>query len=205
MSGASRSDPAYGSDGCNDFENQWAGKNMMMKWKVLGERIVLAAFTSLQKDVVQELPDGTIKNKIPVTKVGYETPGWKGATWASTTATFVPRSVWIIEGAHKDPYYNNGKSIFYVDKETYTIWHQEVFNRALEYWKWLSQFLHYGEAPSGNNTVGYWECQQAIDDRVHHASFARFLEHPTYNTIYNSTDRLGPSFFTVSKMLQISK
>ena len=40
------------------------------------------------------------------------------AAWVPTSAVFIPRSVWIIEIATRDPYYQSGREILIVDKES---------------------------------------------------------------------------------------
>jgi hypothetical protein len=55
----------------------------------------------------------------------YTTTLWNGETrqymsqaaWVPTSAAFVPRRVWIIELAPKDPFYTSGREILIVDKE----------------------------------------------------------------------------------------
>ena len=201
LSGASRSDPSYGSDGWYDRALMWSGKNSSFKWKFLGERMVLASFTTTDKEIAQEAQDGTVTLKSPLVKFGYETKGWKGATWASTTATWIPRSVWVVEGYPKDPYYNFGKEIFYVDKETYNIWQLEAFDKALTYWKWTFDISHYAEAPSGTKVVGLWDASIVIDDKVRHGTVTRFRD----AQVFISKSRLNSSQFTVSHMLSLSK
>jgi len=55
-----------------------------MKWKLVGERTILAAFPHTREGVAEEDPNETITRKVPVMKWDYNTPGWKGARWAST-------------------------------------------------------------------------------------------------------------------------
>jgi hypothetical protein len=200
-SGTARSDPYLGSDGWMDLTDGWGGKNRSMTWKLSGERTILAPFSQITKEVVQEAPDGTITRKIPVLKYGYNTPGWKGCQWAPMNTTHVPRKVWVVEQRPKDPYYNWGLHINYVDKETYQIWAKEIYDRAGQFRTWTWCVSHYSEAPSGNNTVGARDGNPIVDEKIPHASISYNFQ----QTLFIPASGLGPEFFSLSNFLQMSK
>ncbi len=168
--GATRSDPYMGSDTWMDMEYMWGGKNRAMKWRLLEEKTILVPFTSLKKDILEEDANGSVHQHPVAIKWGYNTPGWEGAKWAPTSVTWVPRQVWIIEQIPKDPYYNWGVHTNYVDKDTYVIWFKEVYEKAGDFRTWALYYLHFGEAPSGHNTVGDYDCTQAIDEKARHST-----------------------------------
>ncbi len=199
-SGASRSDPFLGGEGWVDMLEGWSGKNASFTWKLVGERTLLTAFNYLDKEIAEEGPDGSLIQRA-YSKYGYQTPGWKGAPWAYTNVTWVPRQVWIVEGMPKDPYYLCGKHIFYVDKEFYLVAELHVYDKAGEFQYWNPISHVYAEGPSGNYVVGVPTGIPLINTKAQHA---------TPNTIYNNRvyrplSNLGPDFFTLPNFLQLSK
>jgi len=57
------------------------------------------------------------------------------APWVPTTASFIPRRVWIIEVSPKDPYSNYGREILMVDQESMLPVYKLVYDRIGEYRK----------------------------------------------------------------------
>ena len=165
--------------------------------------MVLAPFSPiLSKIVVEEAPDGTMFNKALPLKFGATTPGWKGVPWAPTNLNYIPRSVWIIEGYPLDPYYNFGRTMFYVDKETYYIWLKEAYSRAGEFFKWVAAPGYYNEGPSGNNTAGDIGTFFHHNEKAHHGEVDMT---PDPRFIFAPISRIGPSFYTQSNMMELSK
>ncbi len=203
-----RSDPYMGSDSWLDMNYMWDGKDRNMKWKYVGEKTILVSFTSPNMLPVQELPDGRITRVFPYTgkhiKYGHEDPKWKGASWAPHNITYVPRKVWIVEQMPKDPYYNWGLHINYVDQETYTIWYKEVFEKSGDFRTWVVTLLHYSEAPSGKNNTGDWDSQFFIDEKSYHATAVNRAAHPEA-FLYMPASKLDSSFFSVNNFLLLSK
>jgi len=208
--GTMRSDPYMGSDAWLDMNYGWSGKDRSMKWKYIGEKTILVPFTSPNMIPVQELPDGRVTVKYPYTgrcfKLNYEIPGWKGAAWAPAPGviTYVPRKVWIVEQMPKDPYYNWGLHVNYIDQETYTIWYKEVYTKSGEFRTWVLTFLHYSETPTGKNNTGDCDGQLYIDELSHHATMIASAPHPEA-FLYMPVSKLDPSYFTVSNFLLLSK
>ncbi len=203
-----RSDPYMGGDSWLDMNFLWSGKTPSMTWKYVGEKTVLLPFTSLNILPVQDLPDGSITKSYPYTgthiKLGYEDPKWKGTSWAPQNITYVPRRVWIVEQRPKDPYYNWGLHINYIDQETYVIWCKEVYEKSGEYRSWHTNYMHYSESPSGKNTVGDWDFKVALDEKIRHASIQSRFADPESST-YLPAKTLNPTFFTVNNFLMLSK
>ncbi len=208
-SSSARSDPFMGSDSWSDTNYMWNGKSTTMEWKYIGEKTILVSFTSPNMLPIQDMPDGRITRVYPYTglhlKFGFEDPNWKGAAWAPLNITYVPRKVWIIEQMPRDPYYNWGKHINYIDQETYTIWYKEVYQRSGEFRTWISFLTHYSEAPSGKNSTGDFDCQLFIDETAHHATSVNRSANPEEAFLYMPEARLKPSFFSMNNFLLLSK
>ncbi len=203
-----RSDPYMGSDLWLDLNYQWSGKDSTMKWKYVGEKTILVPFSSPDMLPVQDLPDGRMTRVYPYTgrhiKYGYEDPNFKGAAWASLDITYVPRKVFIVEQMPKDPYYNWGKHISYVDQVTYTIWYKEVFEKSGDFRVWGTFITHYSEAPSGKSNTGDHDCLLFIDEKVRHASSANRSADPE-SFLFMPASKLDPGYFSTANFLLLSK
>ncbi len=136
---------------------------------------------------------------------GFRTKGWKGAPWAPIGLTYVPRRVWVIEQWPKDPYYNWGLHINYVDKETYSIYVKEVYDKAGQFHTWMMTFYHYEEAPSGNNIIGYLDGAIPINERIRHALPTPASFPDRRPKIFLPSSKIKPDYFTMSNFLQLSK
>jgi hypothetical protein len=209
LSGAAKSDPFLGSDFCTDDQFLWNGKNTSFTWKFIGEKTILCPFGRPDAVKLTERPDGTIAYSAspPMLKYGLEVPGWKGAPWAIQNAYFSPRPVWIVEGNPKDTYYNYGKQLFYVDRDTFISWFKEVYDRAGAYWKTIIAYQTHAYTDSGKNNIGFYEIYQAVDDKAHHATNSRWLENPPglVDSNYVSENVLSRGEFTTNNMMQWSK
>ncbi|MBU3947747.1 MAG: outer membrane lipoprotein-sorting protein [Proteobacteria bacterium] len=207
----SRSDPFMGSDAWLDMNYMWAGKNSSMKWKLVGEKTILVSFTSPNMLPMQEFTDGSVQPVYPYTgeriKMGCEVPGWKGDAWAPGpgTLTYVPRKVWVIEQMPKDPYYNWGLHINYVDQETYTIWYKEVYDKSGEFRIWVSLLTHYSESPSGKNNTGDYDGTLFVDEKFRHSTWSSVRVSNSEARLYLPASKLDPDYFTVNNFLLLSK
>jgi len=205
----SRSDPYMGSDSWMDANYMWAGKTPTMKWIYLGEKTILASFASPDMLPSKEMPDGSMLRVFPYTgpsvQMGYENPNWKGISWAPQNITYVPRKVWVIEQIPKDPYYNWGRHINYVDQESYVIWYKEVYERSGDFRTWATMVVHYSEDPqTGKNNTGDRDCSLYIDEKARHATSTNNSADPDAY-IYLPESKLNPKFYTVNNFLLLSK
>jgi hypothetical protein len=70
--------------------------------------------------------------ELPYNNAVFETPGAKGAAWWTLKNVFIRRPVWIVEGTPKDPYYDSGKILLYVDRDLYHGYYKISFTKAGE-------------------------------------------------------------------------
>jgi hypothetical protein len=209
LSSAVRSAPFQGTDMCVDDMNLWGGKNQTFTWKLIGEQVVLAAFSSSQINRVKNGPDGQMEyKKSDRHTFGYEDPNWKGAAWAVNGQIWTPRTVWVVQGTPKDANYNYGKQIFYVDQNNYTIWYKLIHDRDGEYWKTVYIISNYQVAPNVRTILMTTELYQGIDDRNQHATITQqdFIEgtSPTYSLFLPETE-VNPKTYTINNVQQMSK
>ncbi len=175
-SGTNRSDPFFGCDITVDDTAGWGGQNETMVWKVLEEKIILVPKANWQAERLDKMtkqsngswkaPSGSGRHIF-----GCEDKNWKGATWTPLHALWIPRKVYLIEGTPLDPYYNYGKSYYYIDQETLMPSIKVITNKAGEHWKVLlvDMFMEmWGEGD--HKTTGGWGWYTMVDDRSHHAT-----------------------------------
>lgn len=123
VSPANRSDGFLGSDLSQDDGPYFDGKVEDFTWKLIGEQDLLVLFDRPSFDDparLQRLPDGgwrmTVSGKA---RVGFQQPGWRGASWCPLQEVLIRRPHWIVEAVPRDPYYLYGKMIFRFDKDLY--------------------------------------------------------------------------------------
>jgi len=204
-----KSDPYMGSDSWRDTNYLWSGKTRTMNWKYIGEKTILVSFTSPNILPAQEFPDGRMKRAFPYTgthpKLGFDDPKWEGASWTPLNITYVPRKVWIVEQMPKDPYYNWGLHVNYIDQKTYTIWYKEVYEKSGDFRTWLSFIVHYSEVPTGKNNTGDHDAMLFIDEKARHATCVSRSTDPEEDFLFIPASKLDPGFFTVNNFLLLSK
>jgi len=182
LNSATRSDPIGGMDIFADDGNCYAGKTEYFKWKLTGDRKILAPVIGPYALPLKPVSETRFDVDIPYMRGVYETPGAKGAPWLIVDGlVYVPRDVWIVEGESTDPQYNFAKVIFYFDKELFQIHWKLVFNRAGEYFynaacghHWAKNADDTYSATANNVVVG-------VNDKTNRAAFggrytSQFLE-----------------------------
>ncbi len=140
--------------------------------------------------------------------MGFEDPGWQGAKWAPVEGLCSPRPVWIVEGEPKDPYYNFGKIVFYMDKEAKNLWFKMLYDRAGEYWKTLLAVNAFHVSPSGETSIGYLDYYIMVDDKTKHSTHCplpkkTFAGYP--QRIRCPYSLVNGDLFTTSAMVQLGK
>jgi len=200
MSGSNRSDPYVGSDVIIDDGGGFAGLTNSMTWRFIEERLGLLIVEERDTKFVnkcKQLPGGgwRVMPDEAANRLGWQEEGWTGAPWAPVNAVYVPRNFYIIEGVPLDPYYNSGKSSYWVDKNTYHVAYKITWDRAGEYWKTLMilpRCLEWGDKRGyhAGGTAGY----NVIDDKMHHATGARVgyidIDNPEIDQKLFRVDRL---------------
>lgn len=209
MTPAGRSDSLFGTDFVRDDGN-WSGfdgKISEFNWRLIGEKEVLAEFmsTGISRAVKNEkgawkAEDGG--KEYPL--FGFEKEGWQGASWWNTKAVWVKRPVWVIEGHAKNPYYNYGKMIFYIDKDLHIGYWKEIYDRSGGYWKTntISTFFMKSDDDTFRaNLVGYW---RIVDEHKNHATLV--LQHIENEFQWSLLAKdVEPKDFTMSGFQKMAK
>jgi len=127
--------------------------------------------------------------------------------WALEGIVFVPRTGYQVEMFAKDPYYNYGKQILWIDQEGLLFVYKEVDDRSGEYWKTIMVMytaLQYGdEKYIGLESSAYI----MVDDKAYHGNVAAVMgtwRGYDLRSWYN-TKRLPPSAFTPQGISTMSR
>jgi len=182
MSGANRSDPFLGSDFTVDDGNGWLGHTSSMKWKYIEERIGLMCIEKGCTEGVAKMNkqvDGRwvetggagAANVGAGVQTGWQIEGSTEAPWSLASAIWVPRKFYVVEAVPKDPYYNMGRMVFWVEKKVLWTSYKLMWDIAGEYWKtgltttrfmkWKNQMTHAGNI------------QLCYDTKTDHATIIR--------------------------------
>jgi hypothetical protein len=200
INSATRSDPIAGMDVFADDGNCYAGKTEYFKWKLTGERKILAPVIGPYTLPMKQVSPTRFDVEIPYLRAVYETPGAKGAPWLIVDGlVYVPRDVYIVEGESSDPQYNFAKVIFYIDKEMYQIHWKLVFNRAGEYFYNAACGHHFIKNAEDTYSAAANNVVIGVNDKTNRAAFggrytSSFVErsfpanHFSLRTLTNSAD-----------------
>ena len=206
VSAAVRSDPFLGSDFCTDDAQGWAGKNMDMEWKLIEKKEVLLPFATNKKLIAEQLPNGSIRYVDVHVKMGWEDPNWKGAPWVPTSVVWVKRPVYIVQAIPKDPYYNYGRHLFYVDASTHHNFLKVIWDKSGDYWKTVVIGWAYQEVSEDLIVFGNSAFYMVVDSKTHHATVAREVEYTGRDhVLHHPISEYGPQVFTESNIRSRSK
>ncbi len=176
MSGANRSDPYLGSDFTVDDGNGWLGHTSSMEWKYIEERIGLMCIakgcteraTSMSKEADGRWLSG---ESVADIQTGWQVKGSTQAPWSLVSAIWVPRKFYVVEAIPKDPYYNMGRMVFWVEKKILWSQYKLMWDIAGEYWKtgiMTFQFMKWK-----NQTTHAGNIQLCYDKKTDHATVLR--------------------------------
>lgn len=204
-----RSDALAGSDVVLDDGLVWAGKNQSFTWKLLGSQDMLVPAARLDPQPLhagEKWAGGTewvSADDYTGVTWGFQKEGWKGAPWSPTAHWWVKRPVWVIEGNPRDRYYNYGRQIFYVDRETYHAYAKIVHTRAGEYWKTVLVDLGMSCAPERERCYPAIAMSLVVDDKRDRAT-ATTVVGPE-NRVRINTPKVRAQSFTVQGLLKKGK
>ena len=151
MRTSTRSERIPGFEVHGDDADCYDGKISYFDWKVTraGEVIgPLGSDTPYALTLKKETPTRWFMD-IPYNAAVYETAGAKGAGWLTLKNVFVRRPVWIVEGTPRDPYYEAGKIVMYVDRELYHAYYKIGYTRAGEQYQTNFCGNVWGRTPDG--------------------------------------------------------
>lgn len=134
---STRGDRIPGFEVQGDDADCYDNKTSYFTWKLVraGEVIgPLGSDTPYARPLTDEPPSRRTMT-LPYNAAVYETPGAKGAGWFPLHNVYARRPVWIVEGRPRDPYYEAGRIVLYVDRDLYHGYYKLSFNQAGELYR----------------------------------------------------------------------
>jgi hypothetical protein len=191
MTPANRSDGMMGSDMAVDDAGMYDGKVTAMTWKFLRKEERLVPFMGKDPERIVSNEDGEWSSTEYVTEIdfGYEKEGWQGAPWAPLNFIWVKRPVYVIEVTPKDPYYNYGTQLIWVDTENWCPAHKTINDRAGKFWKFTLHAQMNYESDDKTMKVQSAGNQIVVDERNRRSTVSLPATSTDIWTFYARTDR----------------
>jgi hypothetical protein len=139
LTATNRSDSLVTSSLAIDDMLGWSNNINFFKSRVVGKSQLLAPFLSL-RPLKLDGAGGCFKLSGAQGELGsfwnFENQKFKGGhDWLPAKAVFIPRELYQIELAPKDPFYLAGREKLYVDAETFLPYYKFVYDRSGRLWK----------------------------------------------------------------------
>lgn len=152
MRSSTRGDLVPGFEVQGDDADCYDNKTTYFDWKLARAAEVIGPVGSDTPYAysLQPEPPSRWTMKLPYNNAVYETPGAQGAGWWPLKNVFIRRPVWIVEGMPKDPYYESGKILLYIDREMYHGYYKITFSKAGELYRTNLCGQAWGKTPDGS-------------------------------------------------------
>lgn len=152
MRTSTRSERIPGFEIHGDDADCFDAKVTYFTWKLVraGEVIGPVGSDSPYARPLQSEPPTRWFMELPYNNAVYETPGATGAGWLTLKNVFIRRPVWIVEGIPKDPYYEAGKIVLYIDRDLYHGYYKLAYTRAGEQYQTNFCGQAWGRVPDGS-------------------------------------------------------
>ena len=200
INAAMRSDPVAGLDVFLDDINCYGGKVEYYEWRLAGEGKILAPVLNGPPIPQEKIGATRWDVAIPYFQAAYETPGAEGAPWRIVeNLAMVPRPAWIVEGESTDPFYNFGKVVMYMDKETYSIYWKLVHNRGGEYFYNAMCAYHWSTNTAGDFKPVTPNMVIGVNEKTNRAAIAG-----RYSSQFIETD-FGSKHFTLPNLSRLGE
>jgi Protein of unknown function (DUF1329) len=154
LTAANRSDATLGTEFTQDDGTpSYNGKIEMMEWKYVGTGVALMPVSRTpeqaaddyvarvtydaihtQRSEYKNVPGSFQQRYKKVTFGNMESPQKYASFWA-VDLLWVPVPVYIVEAMPKDPYYNYGRQIYYLEQNSFVPNWKQIYNRSGEYWR----------------------------------------------------------------------
>ena len=134
---STRGDRIPGFEVQGDDADCYDNKTSYFTWKLVrADEVIgpLGTDTPYALPLTDEPPSRRVMT-VPYNAAVYETPGAKGAGWFPLDNVYARRPVWIVEGTPKDPYYEAGRIVLYVDRDLYNGYYKLSYNKAGELYR----------------------------------------------------------------------
>jgi Protein of unknown function (DUF1329) len=151
MRTSTRGDRIPGFEVYGDDADCYDGKVEYFAWKLAGTGEVIGPMGT-DSPYARTLRRGKGNRwvmEVPYNRAVYEVPGAKGAGWLTLDNVFVQRPVWVVEGTPRDPYYDIGKVVLYIDRELYHAYYKIGYTKSGDQFQTNFCGTGWGRTPDG--------------------------------------------------------
>ncbi|MEO8606055.1 MAG: DUF1329 domain-containing protein, partial [bacterium] len=197
---STRGDRIPGFEVQGDDADCYDNKTTYFTWKLLEASEVIGPVgsdTPYARPLTDE-PPGRRTMTLPYNNAVYETPGATGAGWFTLGNVYVRRPAWIVEGTPKDPYYEAGRVVLYVDRELYNGYYKLSYNKAGELYRTNFCGAAWGRSADGNFAAATALLMLGVNEKENRGTPAGRYTKQTF-------DRAFPDdWFTAQHLSQVS-
>lgn len=226
LTSANRSDAFFGTEYVQDDVNTYGGKVEMFDWKYVGKGAMLMAFWRIRSQAPEDyvarvvlrgkpssrypgVPTAFESAELVKTDYGFNKSPQQHVGWWLYDRLWVVVPAYIVEGFTKDPYYNYGRQIFWIEANSFTPVWKQTYNRSGEYWRTMMlmpTFLRYTD-PQGKERGGFLGTPWVDDARLNRG-FATCVSSRTAECLgdaFHFHNGADPDILSLSKFLQFGK
>jgi|YNPNPStandDraft_1061719.scaffolds.fasta_scaffold12335_2 hypothetical protein len=205
------SDTHFGFDAA-DPDDSWAGgpKTNVDEgiYTFLGEREALVPHFQESPVKVEYNQKGEIELSPATTgiecKMGYQTPGWKGAPWHVTNLVWVKTRVYVVESRSTDPNYAYGPCEGWIDKTSFAHCYKRITDPGGKLWKGFYHPVFAFETPDGSYRLTDFTGKVVVDmKRDHGSAYPEFFWKGGYKKIL--VKEMNEKIFTPDGFLKYAK
>jgi hypothetical protein len=168
---ADGSDDLFGSDLAHDDLFLFSGKVQYFTWKLVGVQEALVPYTLPNPKLLRRADKGyLLENSQDPLSMGWEKEGWQGKAWWPTNASLVKRPVWVVEATAKDARYAYSRQVLWIDRELYTAYYKEAYNRAGQLWRMLVNSVAVAQTPVGDLSLAQPDFTLSVDEQQNRAT-----------------------------------
>ena len=171
LTAANASDGLFGSDLSHDDPYLFSGKVQYFTWKLVGMQDALVPYTFPNPKLLRPTGRGyLLENPKDLLLMGWATPGWNGHAWWPANYSFVSRPVWVVEATAKDQQYSYTRQILWIDRELYTGYYKETYDKEGQLWRVILNSVSVGRTEQGDFSVAQPDLTLSVDEKRNHAT-----------------------------------
>ena len=197
---STRGDKVPGFEVQGDDADCYDNKTSYFTWKLAGEGEVIGPIGTANPyaaELKDESPSRRVMD-VPYNRAVFETPGATGAGWFTLDNVFVRRPVWIVEGTPKDPYYESGKIVLYIDRDLYHGYYKVSFTKAGELYRTNFCGQAWGRSADGGFAAPFALLMLGVNEKENRGTPAGRYTHETFERGFS------PYWFTEAHLADLS-
>ncbi|MBX3025936.1 DUF1329 domain-containing protein [bacterium] len=197
---STRGDSIPGFEVQGDDADCYDNKTSYFTWKLVrADEVIgpLGSDTPYARPLTDEPPSRRAMS-LPYNPAVYEKPGARGAGWFTLDNVYVRRPVWIVEGTPRDPYYEAGRIVLYVDRDLYHGYYKLSYNKAGELYRTNFCGTAWGRSADGGFAAPTALLMLGVNEKENRGTPAGRFTRETYDRAF------APGWFTATHLDELS-